>query len=51
MVGQSVQQGTGKLLRAEDLGPLRELEVRGQDQGLPFIAVGNDLEEQLGSGF
>ncbi len=45
MMGQAVQQGSGELFTVEDLGPLGEVQVGGHDDGLPFIAFGNHLEE------
>jgi len=39
------------LLTVEDLGPRGEIQVRGQDNGLPLIAIGNYPEEEFGSPF
>jgi hypothetical protein len=48
MVGQPVQQSPGELFTAEHLRPLGKLQVGGQDERLPLIALGRYLEEELG---
>jgi hypothetical protein len=50
-MGEAMQECAGKLFGLENLGPHGEIEIRGHDDGLLFIAVGNHLEEQLGSPF
>jgi hypothetical protein len=51
MLGGAIQYGTRELLTVEDLGPRGEIRVRGHDNGLPLIAIGNCLEEEFGSPF
>ena len=48
MVGEAVEEGSGDPLRAKDLGPLVEWQVRGSQSRAAFIALAEDLEEQLG---
>jgi hypothetical protein len=48
MVGKAIQQGSGELFAAEHLRPLGKLQVGGDDQRLPLVALGYHLEEQLG---
>jgi hypothetical protein len=50
VVGQAVENGAGEALRAEDLGPFVEGQVRGDDDRAALVALGDDLEEQLGAG-
>lgn len=38
--------GSSHLAVPEDGAPARELEVRGDHEGLPLVALGYDLEEQ-----
>ena len=47
MVGEPVQQRAGQSLRAEDLGPFVEGPVGGDQDGAPFVALAEDLEEQF----
>lgn len=47
-MGQAVEDGPGEALGAEDLGPLVEGQVRGDDDRTAFVALRDDLEEQLG---
>ena len=51
VVGQAVEYCAGQALRAEDLGPLVEGQVRGNDDRAALVALGDDLEEQLCAGF
>ena len=45
---ESIEQGGGELLvAAEDLDPLGEGEVGGDDDAAPFVALGEQVEEQL----
>ena len=46
MVGESVQQRPGEPLGAEHVGPLVKGEVGGDQDGSPFVALAEDLEEQ-----
>ena len=50
MVGEAVEEGPGEAFRAEDLGPLVEGQVGGSQDRAAFIALAEDLEEQLGPG-
>ena len=47
VVGEAVQQCLGELFRSEDLGPFVEGEVDGDQDGAPFVALTEDLEEQF----
>ena len=49
MVGEAVEQGSGKAFEAEDLGPFGEGQVRSEHGRTPFIALAEHLEEQLGA--
>ena len=46
VVGEPVQQSSGEALRAEDLGPLVEGQVGGDQDGASLVALAEDLEEQ-----
>lgn len=50
VVGQAVEQGAGEALTAEDLGPLVERQVAGDQDRTAFVALGEDLEEEFGTG-
>ena len=50
MVGEPVEQGSGQPFRAEDLGPFLEGQVAGHQRRAAFVALAEDLEEQLGAG-
>jgi len=47
MMGEAVEERAGKPLRAEDGGPFIEWQVAGDECGAAFIALTEDLEEQL----
>ena len=47
-VGEPVQQGAGQPLRTEDLRPLVEGQVGGDQDGPSLVALAEDLEEELG---
>ena len=47
-VGESVNHGLGEPGVGEDLGPLAEWQVGGDDQAAAFVAFGEDLEDELG---
>lgn len=49
MVRQAVQQRCGHAFALEDLPPIAERQVAGQQQAAAFIAIGEDLKQQLGS--
>ena len=49
-MGEPVQQRPGEALRAEDLGPFVEWQVGGDQDGAPFVALAEDLEEQFRPG-
>ena len=50
VMGQAVQNGAGEAFRAEDLGPFIEWQVGGDDDRAALVALGDDLEQQLGAG-
>ena len=50
MVGQPVEDGACETLCSEDLGPFVEGQVGCDDDGAALVALGDDLEEQLGAG-
>ncbi len=50
MVREPVQQGGGHAFALEDLVPVAEREIAGDQQAAAFVAVGEHLEQQLGSG-
>ena len=47
-VGEAVQQGAGEPLGAEDLRPLVEGQIGGDQDGSSLVALAEDLEEELG---
>ena len=49
VVDQSVNKGFGKAVVTKDGIPLAELQIGSNDKALPFIVVGDHLEEQFGS--
>ena len=49
-MGQSIQQGRGHTFALEDLAPLAERQVAGEQETGPFIPIREDLEQQLGAG-
>src|SRR5690606_10517213 len=50
-VRESVEERGGELLVvAEHLGPLAESEVGGDQCGSPFVALGQQVEQQLAAG-
>lgn len=48
LVGEPVEHGLAEPCVGEDLWPLREGQVGGDDNGCFFGSLGNDLEEQFG---
>ena len=50
MAGESVQQCAREPLRAEDLRPLVEGKVGGDEYGPSLVALAYDLEEELSPG-
>lgn len=46
-VGEPVDDGFGESGVGEDLGPLAEGEVGGDDQRASFVAFGEDLEDEF----
>ena len=50
VVGQSVEQRTGQPLGPEHAGPLVERQIAGDDGGASFVALAEDLKQQLGAG-
>ena len=49
-MSKAVQQGAGQPLRAEDLGPLVEGQVGGDQDRTSLVALAEDLEEELRAG-
>ena len=49
-MGQTVEERAGQTFLAERGGPLVERQVRGDDGGAAFIALADQLEQQLGAG-
>ena len=49
-VSEAVQQGAGQSLRAEDLGPLVEGQVGGDQDRPSLVSLAEDLEEELRAG-
>ena len=47
VMGQAIQQRACQPLGAKDFGPLIEGQVRGNDDGPAFVALGYDLKEQF----
>jgi hypothetical protein len=47
-VGEPVDDGLREPGVGEDLGPLAERQVGCADERSPFVAFGEDLEDQLG---
>ena len=48
---QSVQQGGGQLLVAEDLDPFPEVQVRRDDQAGFLVELANEVKQQGATGF
>ena len=48
-VGQPVQESRSEIGVPEYLGPVPEAEVAGDDHRAPLVALGQDLEQELGS--
>jgi len=48
VMGQTIQQGRGHAFALEDLAPFAERQIAGDQQAGPFVAIGEDLEQQLG---
>jgi hypothetical protein len=48
LVGDAVDDGLGEARVGEDLCPLAEGEVGGDDQRAALVALGDDLEDELG---
>ena len=51
MMGEPVEQSAGQAFGAEDLGPLLKRQIAGDQRGAAFVALAEDLEQQLGAGF
>ena len=49
-MSEAIQQGSGQPLRAEDLGPLVEGQICGDQDRPSLVSLAEDLEEELGSG-
>ena len=50
VAGEAVQQCSGEPFRPEDLGPLVEGEVSGDQDGATLVALAEDLEDQFRTG-
>jgi len=50
MMGQAIQQSRRHAFALEDLAPFAERQVTRDQQAGPFVAVGKNLEQQLGPG-
>ena len=50
MVAEAVQQRGGQLLIGEHADPLAESEIGGDDGRASFIAIGDQIEQQLAAG-
>ena len=49
-MGEAVQQSAGEPFGAEHGGPLVEGQVGGDQDGAPFVALAEDLEEEFRPG-
>ena len=49
-MSEAIQQGAGQPLRAEDLGPLVEGQVGGDQDRPSLVSLAEDLEEELRAG-
>lgn len=49
-MGESVEDGTGEAFVAEDLGPVFERQVGGEDDARAFVGVGDDIEQKFSAG-
>ena len=49
VVDQAVNEGGSEAVAPKDSIPLAELQIGGNDEAFPFIAVGDHLEKQLSS--
>ena len=49
-MGKTVQQSAGEPFGAEDVGPLVKGEVGGDQDGAPFVALAEDIEEEFRAG-
>ena len=47
MMGQAIEQGAGQPFRTEDRSPFIEGQIAGHQGGAAFVALAEDLEEQL----
>ena len=50
VVGEAVQQGSGQPFRAEDLDPLVEEQIGGDQDGTLLVALAADPEEEFSAG-
>ncbi len=50
MMGKSIQECSRELLVGEHGNPFAECEIGGHHSGAPFIAVTDEVEQQLSSG-
>jgi hypothetical protein len=47
VVGQPIDHRRGHLVVGEDRTPFRKLLIRGDDEAPPFVAVGDDPEQEM----
>jgi hypothetical protein len=50
-VGKSIDERAGEPFVAEDLGPVLEGQVGGEDKALAFVCAADDVEEKFGADF
>jgi len=51
VMGESIEQGAGEPLRADDLSQVLERQVPGNRRGRAFIVSVEDLKQHLGADF
>ena len=49
-MGKSVKQSSGKAFISEYLSPVRERQIRGDDETLPLISPTDDFKQEFCSG-
>ncbi len=50
VVSEAIEQRAGQALGGEHTGPLIEGQIAGDDDRAAFVALAEDLEQQLGAG-
>ena len=51
VAGRTIQQRAGQAFRTKDFGPFIKGQVRGHDDGAPFVALGYNSKEQFRARF